>query len=83
MNNLSVVRRKTSFGRFKLKRSYIYGLALIDARNLVHSAIVSGDFWESIRVRLISQPMDPQVVTSDGQSVGLQVLGVGQPGRDG
>ena len=55
-----------------------FGLALIDMGNLVHSAMVSEDFWESIGGR-ISSPMDHQVGTVDCQSEGLQVYGVGEP----
>ena len=41
----------------------------------MHSAIVSGAFLKS----KISSPMDYRVGTVDGQSEGLQVLGVGEP----
>ena len=56
----------------------LFGLALIDTGNLVHSAIVSGEFWEAIG-RKISKSMDYKVGTADGQSKGLQVLGIGEP----
>ena len=46
--------------------------------NLVHSAIVSGEFWEAIDGK-ISNSMDYKVGTADDQSEGLQVLGVGEP----
>ena len=45
--------------------------------NLVHFMIVSGEFWETIG-RKISNSMDYKVGTAEGQSEGLQVLGVGQ-----
>ena len=51
---------------------------MIDTGNLVHSVIVSGAFWESIGGK-ISSSMDYKVETADGQSEGLQVLGVGEP----
>ena len=59
-----------------MKQRNIYGLALIDTGNLVHSAIVSWDFWESIGGKMKS-PMDHHVGTANGQSEGLQVVGVG------
>ena len=40
--------------------------------------IVSGEFWEAIGGK-ISNSMDYKVGTADGQSEGLQVLGVGEP----
>ena len=46
--------------------------------NLVNSTIVSGEFWEAIG-RKISNSMDYKVGTADGQSEGLQALGVGEP----
>ena len=48
VNNLSMEKRKTSFTCFKVKQQNIFGQALIDTGNLVHSAIVLGAFWESI-----------------------------------
>ena len=51
---------------------------LIDTGNLVHSAIVSGEFWEAIGGK-ISNSMDDKVGTADGQSEGLHALGVGEP----
>ena len=71
-------RKKTSFARFKVNQRNPFGLALIDTGNLVHSTIVSGKFWEAIGGK-ISYSMDYKVGTADGQSEGLQVLGVGQP----
>ena len=68
-----------SFIRFKEKQGHIFGLALIDTGNLVHSAIVLGEFWEVIGGKL-SKSMDCKVGTADGQSDGLQVLGIGEPG---
>ena len=44
----------------------------------MHSAIVSGAFWEFVGGK-ISSPVDYKVGTGDGQSEGLQVLGVGEP----
>ena len=76
-NNLSIQKRKTSFAYFKVKQRNIFGLALIDTGSLVHSAIVSGDFCESIGGK-ISSPMDHWVGTVDGQSKGLQVIEVGE-----
>ena len=78
MNNLNIQRKKTSFARFKVKQRNLFGLALIDTGNLVHSTIVSGEFWEAI-VGIISNSMDYKVGTADSQSEGLQVLGVGKP----
>ena len=46
--------------------------------NFVHSAIVSGEFWEAIGGK-ISNSMGYKVRTADGQSEGLQVLGIGEP----
>ena len=78
VNNLSIQKRKMSFVCFKSKQRNIFGLALIDTGNLVHSAIVSGDFWESIGGK-ISSAMNHHVGTADSQSEGLQVIGVGEP----
>ena len=50
---------------------------LINIRNLAHSAIVSGEFWEAIGGKL-SKSMDYKVGTTDGQSKELQVLGIGE-----
>ena len=41
VNNLSIQKKKTSFACFKVKQQNIFGLALIDTENLVHSGIVS------------------------------------------
>ena len=48
VNQLNVDRKKASYARFKVKQRNIFGLALIDTGNLVHSCIVSGEFWEGI-----------------------------------
>ena len=61
-----------------MKQRNIYGLALIDTGNLVHSAIVSWDLWESIRGK-INSPMDHRERTTNEKSEGLQVVGVGAP----
>ena len=61
-----------------MKQRNIFGLALIDTGNLVHTSIVSGEFWEAIGGR-INKTMDYKVGTADGQSKGLQVLGLGEP----
>ena len=58
VNNLSTKKRKTSFAGFKVKQRNIYVLALIETGNLVHSAIVSWDFWDSIGGK-INSPMGP------------------------
>ena len=71
VNNLSVEKKKT---RFKVKPRNLIGPAIIDTGNLVHSAIVSGEFWEAIGGK-ISSSMDCKVGTADGQSKGLQVAG--------
>ena len=42
VKNLSIEKKKTSFSGFKVKQQNIFGLALIDTGNLVHSAIVLG-----------------------------------------
>ena len=68
----------TRKGRRHSHYSNIFGLVLIDTRNLVHSAIVSGEFWEAIGGKM-SKSMDFKVGTADGQSDGLQVLGIGEP----
>ena len=78
VNNLSTKKRKTSFACFKVKQRNIYGLALIVMGNLVHSAIVYWAFSES-KGGKINSPMDHQVGTADGQSEGLQVVGIGAP----
>ena len=78
VNNLSIERRKMSFACFKVKQQNIFGLALLDTRNLVHSAIVSVEFWEFIGGQMIKS-MDYKVGSANGQSDGLQVLGVGEP----
>ena len=75
---MSMKKRKTSFAPFIVKHQNVFELALMDKRNLVHSAIVLGVFWESIGGK-ISSAMDYKVGTADGQSEGLQVLGVGVP----
>ena len=63
---------------FKVKKRNLFVLALIDTVTLVHSVIVSGEFWETIGGK-ISNSMDYKVGAAGGQSEGLQVLGVGQP----
>ena len=78
VNNLNSLTRKTSFACFEVKQRNIFWLALRDKENIVHSAIVSGEFWESIGGK-ISSLMDHRVGTSDRQSEGLQVFGVGKP----
>ena len=67
-----------TFARFKVKQQNIFGLALIDTGNLVHSAIVSGQFWEGIGGKM-REYMDYKVGTADGQSERFQVLGIGEP----
>ena len=44
----------------------------------MHTSNVSGEFWEAIEVR-INHDMDYKEGTADGQSEGLQVLGLGEP----
>ena len=79
VNNLGKEKpRNLAYAKFKMKQRNIFGLALIDSGNLVHSSIVSADFWESIGGKL-AQTMDYRVGTADGQSQGLQVLGIGEP----
>ena len=56
----------------------IFGLVLIDTGNLVHSAIVSGEFWEAIGGKL-SKFMDYKAGTADEHSDRLQVLALGEP----
>ena len=51
---------------------------LFDTGNLVHSTIVSGEFWEAIGGK-VSNSMDYKVGTADSQLEGLKVLGVGKP----
>ena len=64
VNNL---RKKSATARFKIKQRNIFGLALIDSGNLVHSSIVSAEFWDAIGEKL-NQTMDYRVGTADGQS---------------
>ena len=71
-------REKPAYARFKIKQRNIFGLALIDSGNLVHSSIVSAEFWDAIGGKL-NQTMDYKVGTADGQSEGLQVVGIGEP----
>ena len=71
-------QKKPAYARFKVKQRNIFGLALIDTGNLVHSSIVSAEFWEAIGGK-INHAMDYKVGTADGQSKGLQVLGIGEP----
>ena len=78
VNNLNDKKRKMSFARFKVKQRNIFRSVLIDAGNQVHSAIVSGEFWEVIGGKM-SESMDFKVGTVDGQSDGLLVLGIGEP----
>ena len=44
VNNLNIARKNILYARFKMKQRNLFGLALIDTGNLVHSAIVSGEF---------------------------------------
>ena len=44
----------------------------------MHTSIVSGEFWEAIGGR-VNHAMDYKVGTAEGQSKGLQVLGLGEP----
>ena len=62
---------------FKVKQRNLYGLLLIDTGNLVHSAIVSGEFREAIGGKT-SNSMDYKVGTADSQSEGQQVLEIGE-----
>ena len=66
VNNLGIKKRKRSFACFKLKQRIMYGLVLIDKGNLVHSAIVSLGFWESIGGK-INSPRYHQVGSRDCQ----------------
>ena len=61
-----------------MKQRNIFRLALIDTGNLVHSAIVLGEFLEEIKGKM-SESIDYKVGTADGQSDGLQVLGIEEP----
>ena len=79
MNNLNIPQKKTSFPRFKGKQRNLFRLALIDTGNLVHSAIVSGKFWEAKAIgRKISNSMDYKLGTADSHSKGLKLLGIGE-----
>ena len=78
VNNLRENQEKPAYARFKIKQRNIFGLALIDSGNLVHSSIVSAEFWDAIGGKL-NQTMDYRVGTADGQSEGLQVVGIGEP----
>ena len=66
VNNLSIEKRKKSFARFKVKQRNLFGLALINTGNLVHSKIVSGEFWGTIGFK-ISNSMDYKVGTVTGE----------------
>ena len=59
---MNIPRKKTLFARFKVKQRNLFGLVLIDIGNLVHSAIVSGEFWEAMGGK-ISNSMDYKVGT--------------------
>ena len=74
MNNLNITRKRTLCTRFKVKQRNLFGLVFIDKENLVHSAIVLGEFWEAIDGK-ISNSMDCKVGTAEGQSEG----GFGEP----
>ena len=75
-NNLEKEKpRNLAYAKFKMKQRNIFGLALIDSGNLVHP---SADLWEAIGGKL-DHTMDYKVGTADGQSQGLQVLGIGEP----
>ena len=78
VTNFNIKKRKTSFAHFKVKQQTFFWTSINRHGNLVHSTIVSRTFWESIGGK-ISSPMDHRVGTADGQSDGLQVLGVGEP----
>ena len=78
MNNLSIEKKKTSFAQFKVKQRNLFGLVFINTGNLVHSEIVSGEFWEGIGGK-ISNSMSFKVGTVDCQSEGIQVLGIAEP----
>ena len=78
VNNLKLDQKKTCYARFKVKQRNIFGLALIDTGNLVQTSIVSGEFLEAIGGR-INRAMDYKVETAEGQTEGLQVLGLGEP----
>ena len=54
VNNLNITRKKTSYARFKVKQRNLFGLESIDTGNLVHSAIVLGEFWEAIGGKISS-----------------------------
>ena len=60
-------REKPAYARFKIKQRNIFGLALIDSGNLVHSSIVSAEFWDAIGGKL-NQTMDYKVGTADSQN---------------
>ena len=69
VNNLKVDQKKTLYARFKVKQRNIFGLALIDTGNLVHTSIVSGEFWEAIGGR-INPAMDYKVGTTSVRARG-------------
>ena len=45
-------QKKPAYARFKIKQRNIFRLALIDSGNLVHSSIVSAEFWDAIGEKL-------------------------------
>ena len=55
VNSLAEEQRKTSFARFKIEEKNIYGLALIDTGNLVHSALLRGRFGNLLGLKLVNQ----------------------------
>ena len=65
VNQLNIDQKRASYARFKVKQRNIFGLVLIDKGNLVHTSIVSGEFWEAIGGR-INCAMDYKVGTADG-----------------
>ena len=57
---------KNKLYEYSANEKNIYGLALINKGNLVHSVIVSGAVWESIGGK-ISSPIDHRKGTADGK----------------
>ena len=78
VKNLSIEKKKTSFSPFKVKQRNLFGLALIDTGNLVHSLLVLGETCKAIGGKM-SNSMDYKVGTAESQSERLQVLGLGEP----
>ena len=80
MNRKEKDDRKTSYVKYKLCKRDIYGLALVDTRNLVRGTLVSSEFWDTIGGKIIEKS-DARVSTAEKGGKGLKVLGKGEQMR--